>query len=110
MLFLTLIGPQEQGRTHRVSVEERREQLYRNTPDLRSSEGGSTSLDRREHADGGLGIQPPSETAPERALGDGQDDGDADESIGSGKSRGNSCVLVARRFILITTSQGERLG
>ena len=72
-------------------MEERREQLAdRNTPDLRSSEGGSTTLDRREHADGGLGIQPPSETAPERALGDGQDDGDADESIGSGKSRGNS--------------------
>ena len=84
-------------------MEERREQLAdRNTPDLRS-EGGSTTLDRREHEDGGSGIQPPSETAPERALGDGQDDGDVDGSIGSGKSRGNSCVLVARRFILITS-------
>ena len=90
-------------------MEERREQLDRNTPDLRSSEGDSTTLDRGEHEDGGSGIQRPSETAPERAFDDGRDDGDADESIWSGKSRGNSCVLVARRFILITTSQGERL-
>ena len=87
-------------------MEERREQLDRNTPDLRSSEGGSMTLDRREHEDGGLGIQPPSETAPERALGDGQDDEAADEP----RPRRNYCVMVTRRFVLITTSQGERLG
>ena len=91
-------------------MEERREQLAdRNTPDL-CSEGGLTALDQREHEDRGSGIQPPSETAPERALGDGQDDGDANQSIGPGKSRGNSRVLVTRRFVLTTTSQGEGLG
>ena len=86
-------------------MEERREQLDRNAPDLRSSEGGSTTLDRGEHEYAGPGIQRPSETAPERAFGDGQD-----ESIGSGKSRGNSRVLVTRRFVLTTTSQGKRSG
>ena len=77
-------------------MEERREQLDRNAPDLRSSEGGSTTLDRGEHEYAGPGIQRPSETAPERAFGDGQDDGDVDEPIRPGKSRGNSCVLVTR--------------
>ena len=91
-------------------MEERREQLAdRNTPDL-CSEGGLTALDQWEHEDRGSGIQRPSKTAPERAFGDGQDDGDADDSIGPGKSRGNSRVLVTRRTVLTTTSQGEGLG
>ena len=73
-------------------MEERRDQLDRNTPDLRSSEGGSTTLDRREHEDGGQGSQRPSETRSERAFCDGQDDEDADEP----RPKGNSCVMVTR--------------
>lgn len=89
--FLIPIGLQGR-RTHRGSVEERSEQLGRNIPDPHSAAPGrgSTAPDLREDEDRGPGVQGHSETAPERTLGDSQDDGGADDLIRSGKSRGKS--------------------
>ena len=67
------------GRT----VEERSEQLGRNTPNLHSAE--------REHVDRGPRVQQHSEAISEHTSGVGQDGGDADDLAGSGKSRGELC-------------------
>ena len=93
-------------------MEAQNEQLGPNTPSLHSVETDSNVRNQREHEDRGLGIRRPSETAPERRCGDGQDEGDADDPLRSGKSRGKSCVLVTRRssLMITNTSQGERLG
>ena len=67
------------GRT----VEERNENLGRNTPNLHSAE--------REHVGRGLGVQQHSEATSEHTPGVGQDGGDADDLAWSGKSRGELC-------------------
>ena len=65
------------------AVEERSEQLGRNTPNLHSAE--------REHVDRGPGVQQHSEATSEHTSGTGHGGGDADDLVGSGKSRGELC-------------------
>ena len=92
-------------------MEARSEQLGPSTPSLHSVEADSNIRNPKiEHEGHGLGVQRPSETAPEHRCDDGQDDGDADDPLRSGKSKGKSCVLVTCRSLLTITSQGERLG
>ena len=71
-------------------MEERSEQLGPNTPDLHSAEADSNIRNQREYKDRGLGAQQRSETASERIFGGGQDDGDSDGLVQSGRSRGKS--------------------
>ena len=63
-------------------AEVRSEQLSPNTPNLHSAE--------REGEGPGQDVQPPSEVTPERTFGGGQDCGDADDLVRSGRSRGKS--------------------
>ena len=65
------------------AIEERSQQLGRNTPNLHSAE--------REYVDRGPGVQQHSGVNSEHTSGAGQDGGDADDLVGSGKSRGESC-------------------
>ena len=59
-LFFIPIGLQGQ-RTHKDSVEERSEQLSRNTPNLHPAGSGSMILNQREHEGRGPGVQQDSE-------------------------------------------------
>ena len=77
-------------------MEARNEQLLPGIPSLHSVETDSNVRNQREREDRGPSVQRPSEAAPERRCGDGQDDGDADDPLRSGESRGKSCVLVTR--------------
>jgi len=72
---------------HGGSAEAQNEQLGHNTPDLHSAVRDSN---RKEHEDRAQGVQQPSESAPERTFGGGQDDEDADDLVQSGRSRGKS--------------------
>ena len=67
-------------------MEERSDQLSRDTPDLHSTEGG------RE--DRGSGVQRHSEATSGPTFGGGQDGGDADYPIELGRSRGESWCFV----------------
>ena len=64
-------------------MEERSEQLGRNPHNLHSVE--------REHVDCGPGVEQHSEATSEHTSGAGQDGVDADDLVGSGKSRGELC-------------------
>ena len=63
----------------------RSRQSGRNTPDLHSVERDS---DQREQEDRGQNVQQSSEATPERTSDGGQDGGDADDPVQSGRSRG----------------------
>ena len=76
-LFFIPIGLQGQ-RTHKDSVEERSEQLSRNTPNLHPAENSSTILNQREHEGRGPGVQQDSETTSNPV----------DDLIRSGSERG----------------------
>ena len=81
------IAPQGRGHIHRGSAEPQKEQLGHNTPDLHSAGRDSN---QRGHDDRAQGAQQPPESTPERTFGGGQDDGDADDLVQSGRSRGES--------------------
>ena len=66
-------------------MEERSQQLGRNTPNLHSAE--------REYVDRGPGVQQHSEATSEHTSGAGRDGGDADDLARSGKSRGELCSV-----------------
>ena len=66
-------------------VKERSEKLGRNIPNLHSAE--------REHVDRGPGVQQHSEVTSEHTSDAGQDSGDGDDLVGSGKSRGELCSV-----------------
>ena len=84
---------------HRGSEEARSDQLGR---DPHSAE--------REQEEPGPGAQPPSEAATEPTIGDGQDGGDVDDRVRSGRSGGKSWFSCRTAVPLTATSQGERLG
>ena len=63
----------------------------------------SNTRNQRERKDRGPGVKQHSEAAPELILGGGQDDGDADDLVRPGRSRGNLGILIALRFVLTTT-------
>lgn len=89
-LFSVPVAPQERGHTYGGSAEARSEKLGRSTPELLSALWDPDSRNQKEHEDGESGVQQPSETAPERPLGSGQDRGDANDLVQSRESRGRS--------------------
>ena len=97
-LFPLPIAPQGRGHTRGGSVGARSEQLDHSTPALRSDERDSNPRNRGEHEDRGPGVQQPSGSAVEPTSDGGQDDGDADDVVQSGKSTGKSrcsgCAIV----------------
>jgi len=66
------------------------EELGRSTSVFHSDERDPSIRNRREHGDRGPVVQWPSEIAPERASGGGQDGGDTHKLVQSGRSGGKS--------------------
>lgn len=89
-LSLVLIAPQGRGHIDAGSAPPRSEQRGCNTPDPPSAGKDSKILNWRGHEDRGPGVRQPSKTASERTLSGGQDGGDADDLVQSGRSRGKS--------------------
>ena len=66
------------------------EQLGPNTPDLHSAEGDPEIRNQNDCGTRSPGIQQPSEAAPERTSGSGEDGGGADDPVQPVRSRGKS--------------------
>jgi len=97
-LFSFPIALQGRGQAHGGSTEAQNEQLGHNTTDLRPAK---RDPNQREYEGRGPIVQQPSEIAPDRTIGDGQDGGDAHDidQAQSGKSRGKSwcsCYTTVR--------------
>jgi hypothetical protein len=84
--FSVPIALQGRGHTQKGSALPWSEQLGRSTPDLHSVERDPKTRNQKEHEDQAPGVQQPSEIAPERTPGGGQD-GDLAQP---GRSRGES--------------------
>ena len=87
-LFPVSIALWGERHTHMNSTEAQSEQFGRSAPDLRPAQRDSKIHNRTEPGDWRSGVWQHSETAPERALGGGQDGREARGLAQSGRYRG----------------------